>query len=66
MADFEIRAELVTATGERRAALAGELANRKRYRASWKPSEDGLLPVGYPEASKRERSAFENGHGVIE
>jgi hypothetical protein len=52
MADFEIRRELETATGERRAELAGELASRKRYRSSWKPARHGLLPVGSPGAAR--------------
>jgi hypothetical protein len=52
MTDFEIRRELETATDERRAALVKERAERTEYRAKWKPSQDGLLPVGFRGANK--------------
>jgi hypothetical protein len=51
-ADFEIRRELDTAADGRRAALERELAERRAYRSSWKPSADGLLPVGLRDAGK--------------
>jgi hypothetical protein len=52
MTDFEIRRELETATGERLAALVKERADRKEYRAKWKHSQDGLLPVGFRGGNK--------------
>jgi len=43
LTDGEIKAELETATGERRAALEAERAERRTLRANWKPD----LSVGW-------------------
>jgi hypothetical protein len=51
MADFEIRRELETAEGDRRAALERELASRKTYRARIGPGG----PSGVPPSATGER-----------
>ena len=50
MTDFEIRRELLTATGDRRKALLAEIEDRKKYR-TWKPDQ-GFPPIGHARAGK--------------
>jgi hypothetical protein len=63
MTDGEIRAELKTAEGNRRGELVLEMEERRRYRASWKPSGNGLLPVGRPGAHRPYPAEKEAGNG---